>query len=332
MSVATRLRAAGPAAWLVAGQLAFLASGYVVNVVAGRVLGPADYGLLGVVLVLTTAMYVVQGQGVPQALARAVASDPAREGVVWRGALRVQRVATVAVALVVVVLAPLLAALLDEPRLLALVLLAALTAPGQSLLMLAIGLANGRRAFRRQGLLLVLYSLARVVAVPLATLAAGVRGAVLAWAFAPLAVAAWAYRERPPVAPPGALDEVRREAAALVRYALPSVLLAGAVTLVMTIDLPAVRGAVADPAASGHYAAAGNVARIAYFLVLPLGLALFPTVAAAAADARGSLRRRPGASRSRSRPGPSSPPCSSRRAARCSSSRSARTTPSPRRP
>lgn len=73
----------------------------------------------------------------------------------------------------------------------------------------------------------------------------------------------------------------------LVRFAVPSVLLAGSVSLLMMVDLPVVRGAVDDAAASGLYAAAANVARIAYFLVLPLGLALFPTVARTAKDSLG---------------------------------------------
>lgn len=76
--LASKLRGAGPGLWLVLGQLAFLASGYVVNVVGGRVLGPADYGLLGIVLVLTTATHIIQGQAGRAAGALARGRGPPR--------------------------------------------------------------------------------------------------------------------------------------------------------------------------------------------------------------------------------------------------------------
>ena len=58
------------AATLSAAQGLYVLSGYVLNVVLARFLGPGSYGVYGVVLTLLTIVNLMQTQGVPQALSR----------------------------------------------------------------------------------------------------------------------------------------------------------------------------------------------------------------------------------------------------------------------
>ena len=63
----------------------FMASGYVVNVWLGRLLGPEEYGRFGVAISVLTILNVVQA-AVPQAVARATAQDPeSADGTLRRG-------------------------------------------------------------------------------------------------------------------------------------------------------------------------------------------------------------------------------------------------------
>jgi PST family polysaccharide transporter len=59
----------------------------------------------------------------------------------------------------------------------------------------------------------------------------------------------------------------------------------------MSVDLLLVEGIVADDTTTGRYAAAQNLARITYFLLLPAGAVLFPAVATTVAGADPSRLR-----------------------------------------
>jgi O-antigen/teichoic acid export membrane protein len=71
---------------------------------------------------------------------------------------------------------------------------------------------------------------------------------------------------------------------ALVRFALPNIGLALALTAIMSVDLLFVKGILPDDATAGIYAAAQNAARLTYFVIIPAGIVLFPAMAEAMAS------------------------------------------------
>ena len=56
-----------------------------------------------------------------------------------------------------------------------------------------------------------------------------------------------------------------------MRFALPNIGLALALTAIMSVDLLFVKGIVPDDAIAGIYAAAQNAARLTYFVIIPAG-------------------------------------------------------------
>ncbi len=105
------------AAKLSAAQALFVLAGYILNVVLARYLGPGPYGVYGIVVSLLTIVNLMQTQGVPQALSRAIAGG-SDEAAAWRAALHVQAVASTGGLVLLAVSAPILASVLDDERLL----------------------------------------------------------------------------------------------------------------------------------------------------------------------------------------------------------------------
>src|SRR3990167_11436832 len=99
---------------LFAAQAIVLGLGYVTHLWIGRVLGPASYGIFGIVLSLQTIVGMVLTFGVPMGISRFVAQDEKHAQSILRQALRLQAVVALLVALVTVLAAPLLSRLLDD--------------------------------------------------------------------------------------------------------------------------------------------------------------------------------------------------------------------------
>ncbi len=260
-------------------------SGYILNVVLARFLGPGSYGVYGIVIALLTIVNLMQTQGVPQALSRAIAAGADERGA-WRTALRVQGVASTGGIVLLALSAPLLASVLDDDRLLSGLLVAAVAVPSYALFATIGGVLNGRRDFARQALLNAVYSTARVACVLGLALAFEFTGAVAGFALAPLVAFVALAPRRPRGAASGSFEWWP-----LVRFALPSIGLALALTATMSLDLLFVKGAIADDVTAGVYAAAQNAARLTYYIMIPAGIVLFPAMAEAIASAdRGRQR------------------------------------------
>jgi O-antigen/teichoic acid export membrane protein len=239
----------------------------------------------GIVIALLTIVNLMQTQGVPQALSRAIAggTDPVAA---WRAALRVQAVASAGGIVLLVLSAPLLASVLDDDRLLTGLLVAALAVPSYALFATIGGVLNGRRDFARQALMNAVYATARVACVLGLALAFEFVGAVAGFALAPLIAFVALASARPRGASSGEFEWWP-----LVRFALPSIGLALALTATMSLDLLFVKGAIADDATAGIYAAAQNAARLTYFVMIPAGVVLFPAMAEAMAAANRARQR-----------------------------------------
>ncbi len=266
------------AATLSAAQGLFVVAGYILNVVLARFLGPGPYGAYGVVISLLTIVNLMQTQGVPQALSRSIAGGSDEVGA-WHAALRVQAVASTGGLVLLALSAPILASVLDDERLLAGLLIAALAVPSYALFATIGGVLNGRRDFVRQAKMNAVYAAARVVWVLGLAVAFKFSGAIAGYAIAPLIAFAFVISARPRGPRQPGFDW-----RPLVRFALPNIGLALALTAIMSIDLLFVKGLIANDDIAGIYAAAQNAARLTYFIIIPAGIVLFPAMAEAMAS------------------------------------------------
>lgn len=216
-----------------------------------------------------TILNTVHATGLPQALSRHVAAQPEEAAGVLAGALPLQLGATAGSAILVVAAAGGLGLLGDPlaPYLAA----AALTVVPHGLLSLYMAYDNGLHDFRRQALVLALYSVAKTgFVIALALLYRGL-GALAGYAAASLAVVV-VGRHRRTAAP-------RRGARELLSFAAPVVALVGLSATQLNLDLLLVQGLRGASEEVGWYAAAQQVARAPYLGLTGLGMALLPIVA-----------------------------------------------------
>ena len=261
---------------VIAGTIAsgiFMASGYVVNVWLGRLLGPEDYGRFGVAISLLTILNVVQA-AVPQAVARAVAQDPASADGTLRRGVELQ----LGTALILMVGMGLgawpIAALLGDPKLVGPLVLCALVLPPYGLLTLLIAFHNGRRFYTRQALTQATYAITKAAGAIGLAYAFRLPGALVGYILAACVSVIVGWHRL--WAPRSSVSSRQ-----LVRFAGPLSVYALASTGLMSADIFFVKAMVASPDAAGYYAAGQNIARIPLFLVAGLAAIILPAVAAA---------------------------------------------------
>ncbi len=283
----TRSRAGGMVLLTLSNAL-YIASAYVITIVLAHHLGPQEFGRYGVATAVVTLIGIAVTRGVPVAATRAIAADPGTAPQTMRSATRVMVPLSLGIAAVALVSAFLIAAVLDDAKLTLPLLIgsaAALTYAAQSL---PLAWFAGMHQHARQAVAQTWYALSRLGAIVIGGLIAGLAGAVAGFVIAP-AIAALAtigvFRVHKHVArgkSTGGISERN-----LVREAAPLVVVAGLVSLLLTIDLFAFKR-VGDPADVGRYAAAATIAHVPFFLLRSVPVVLMPAVAAAYAATRES--------------------------------------------
>src|SRR5581483_1324030 len=98
----------------VLGQASVLLLGYGTHLIIGRYLGPASYGIYGVILSIQTILGLLLTLGIPTAVARFVAQDEQHAGSILHQALRLQFMMAAVVSVVVLLLSVPLARLLGD--------------------------------------------------------------------------------------------------------------------------------------------------------------------------------------------------------------------------
>lgn len=319
-----RVSASRGAVLMTAAQGLFAVTAAFLHFWLGHRLEPAGYGTFVVLLVLYSLVNLVQNSGIWPAMSKRIAETPTGAAVVFGMALRTQLAWSALTTAAGVALAWPVAWLIRDQAMAPLIALTCITVPLFSLYSLAAGYHNGLHSFDRQARMLTGYTLGRLAATvalvlalprslgPVAALVGFASGPIVG-VLAGLGGVPWggALREgttsasttpetvadtgpRAPAATPreatdGAAPEplTWRE---LAGFAAPVTIAAGAMVLVMSLDVLAVKAFVRVPEVVGHYSAASTIATLPYMAFAALSAVVLPTVASlkaerAAADA-----------------------------------------------
>ncbi len=253
----------------------FIASGYVVNVWLGRLLGPDDYGRFNLIVSLVTVLNIVQRTAIPQAVARSTAQRPeAADGTLRRG-VELQSAISLALAAALALGATTIASVLGDPQLVRLLWLSALVLPGYGLLTLLMAFHNGRGSYTRQAVANTAYSLAKAVGSIGLAYSYKVAGAVMGYGLAAIVgvIVGWhrLWAARSAVS----FRHLLAFAAPLTVYAIAS-------TGQWSIDIFFVQAMITNSDQTGFYAASQSIARIPVHVMAGLAAMILPAVAAAA--------------------------------------------------
>jgi O-antigen/teichoic acid export membrane protein len=258
--------------YLFCSSIVFIISGYLINIWLGKQLGPAGYGIYGVIISLMTAINVIQASGLPQSTTKFIASGTRDSNEILKASLVLQIISTAFLTLLFFALAVPLSLLLNDSTLTSYIRLTSFILPAYAIFALYVSYYNGLHDFKRQALLNIAYSVAKLVSIIGLVYVFHLYGAIAGFIISPIVALFFGFRMPRKVAiPPGLYKSLILFSLPLVGYAILS-------TLQLSIDLLFVKALSADNVSSGLYTAGQNIARIPFYALSAFALILFPLV------------------------------------------------------
>jgi O-antigen/teichoic acid export membrane protein len=250
---------------------------YGTHIGVGRFFAPAVYGTFGIIASTFSIMETILRWGLGRAVAFYVARDREGAGHVLKKSLQLQTVYTLTCFFVFFSFSDRLAVILGDPGLASYLRWGAFFILAFAFVPVYTGFLNGAGAFRRQGAIAVIRSLAKLLFI-VTLLAAGMEiyGVIAAYAASALLATVygiWAARPDP-----GAVKE-RVQAKNIIAFGFPLFISALAGSLLMRMDLFMIQSLLSDRALTGLYASASALIKAPYFLSHGTGLVVFRTVA-----------------------------------------------------
>jgi stage V sporulation protein B len=273
--------------WLTVAEVLFNLSGYVIHAVAGRVLGPADYGRYSLVITLTTVIVILIGNGIPTAMSKylseAFEKDPAMVPAIKRQGVRLQLLLMGSVTAAFFLAAPAIAWMLRDPTLTPLFRLSAFIIPAFAASSFYFYYFTGLHLFKHQAALKMFRSVMRIAVTVSLVVLFRLYGAVAGYILAPLLTFLLGlyldrkeYRKNYAAIEDKSLEFPWRK---LLNYAWPLTLFMLFYELFVSVDLYLVKGLLRDDALTGYYNAAITLGRIPHYLFYALSIVLLPALA-----------------------------------------------------
>jgi O-antigen/teichoic acid export membrane protein len=273
-------------------KIYFMVSGSVQQIVLPRLLATAEFGAFAVVNSVVSIINNTMVQATIQSVSKFTAEDDARAGAVQRAGLRMQAFIGTAVALALVLGAPLIATFMKAPQYAGLFRIAAVIPFLYAFYAVFVGTANGLRAFRAQASFDVGFSTAKTVLLLGPAVVWKVGGAFAGFAAAAALILAVAARAmwRPAEGEPFPWRRLVPYMLAVGGYAL-------LLNLALNYDVSLLQhfaaevDAAAAPALAAKYQALRTVALLPYQALIVITFVIFPLVSRSTfAEDRGATR------------------------------------------
>jgi stage V sporulation protein B len=257
--------------YITISSLVFLITGYLTNIWLGRYLGPASYGIYGVIIALMTAINLTQIAGLPQAVAKFIAEDERKADSVLKSGLILQIGSTLIASMVLLLFAVPLAKLLKDVSLVPYIQASAAIFPLYGVYALYLNFYNGLHFFKIQAMMNIIYSVAKLVSIVGLVYFFHVYGAILGFIISPfVALLFWIRipKNKQPQFP------YKR----IILFSLPLIGVAVFLNLLQSMDLLFVKALLHSNKDTGFYTASQNISRLPFYGVIALGSVLFPSI------------------------------------------------------
>ncbi len=276
MVVRTKRKLARGTLYNIVSKLIYLICGYAIYVLVGRVLGPSQYGILGVVFATLNFPYIFLKNGVPQATAKYIGGDISIAYPVMSTAMRIQLPWGALLFLLVFGGSEIISSrVLKDAGLAPYIRLASFTIIPLTLYTIYESTLIGIRDFAKGALGMAFTSIIRLFSVS-AFLVFGFAidgvliGFVCAAMIGTLIVKSFCkFRQSIP----------RYSANKIMSFAVPLVITGGMVTLLLNIDSILVKRIMGDDTQVGFYFAAATIAHALYQVFGAFGITLLPSIA-----------------------------------------------------
>lgn len=259
--------------YLIMAWTVLLLTGYVLNILLARYLGPESYGTYGLVMSVLLWIEIVIINGLPYAVQKFISSDESRSGAILWTAGKMQFVTAAVLFGISFALAPLIAGFFKDAGLVVWFRIAFIDILVYGFFHIFSSYQNGLQHFGKQAVLLVIYGLSKLgfvvlfifltrtlTGVFLANVAGSVFGLIAGLLFLGKEIKIGVYDTRK-----------------LIHFAFPSLLYFLMLNMLFYIDLWVVNYFLGKTT-GGYYVAASTIARIPYFIVFGLSATVLPTL------------------------------------------------------
>ena len=258
-------------------QAIVLLLGYVTHLWIGRVLGPAPYGIYGIVLSVQTILGLFITLGVPAAVSRFIAQHEEHSQAILSQTIKVQAAIATIIALITLLLAPLLSYILGDWSLVPYLAFVAPIIFCQALYPIYTQFLSGLHRFHKQAALTTIYAVAKLAGAIGFIYLFHLYGALFGFALGGIVagIVGWTWTRSI-----GKKTNFTLVIKDLLEFAGLYVLVLAGLQVLMSLDLLMVKALLKNDVITGYYNAASTLARIPYFLLQGLSFILLPSVSA----------------------------------------------------
>ena len=266
--------------YLMVSRIVWIASGFAIHVGLGRLLGPEQYGIFGVIISLISVTYLVLGNGIRQAITKHIANDLTLAGAIKITGLKIQLVFSLTLGAAFFLLSKPIAISLGDDTLASFIKLAAFIIPPTGILFVYIGSLEGIKQFTKSATISMTYAFSKIIFVfPLVLLGLKVHGAIIGLILSVFCAALLGgYFCR------GQTDEGHFDFPSLIKFAIPVSLFFFAMAVLMHMDILFAKSILADNTKIGFYTSAQTLSRIIYFVSTAFSVVLLPSISGAIGD------------------------------------------------
>ena len=251
-------------------------SSYAVHIYLARLLGPEKYGVFGICLSIITICYVFLGSGVRQVVSKSVAKQKESAKYLLKRGLGVQLAMSITLGILVILSAKTMAQISNDMSLELPLYISAVIIITQSIFFVYMGILNGLKEFAAENFLLSTYSIVKAfVAIVFVYLGFAVIGGLsgfLVASFVSFIFGVILTRNLP------GDKEHSVKISDMLRGTLPIIVIFSAKTIMMNVDLMAVKFLMAGGQFAGYYTSAAAISKLTYWYFVAFGVVLLPFV------------------------------------------------------
>lgn len=268
--------------FILISQLIFLFSGFAINIILARSLGPSEYGIFGLVLSILIIAELFVITGIPEALKKFGGEKPEFLNVIIKKTFIWQLGYSFIVFAIFLIITPLIAQWLNDERLSYLLRIAAIDIVFYGLYKYFAAIQNGLHNFFKYAFLGIIYSTAKIIAIVglivggfalIGALVGNILGSAIALGFAIVLAKL----------PNTHFVDQTINTRKIIHFIFPNILYFLGLNLLFSVDLWLVKYFLNDLQV-GYYVSARVLARLPYFLSIGLSAVILPSLSHAIAN------------------------------------------------
>ena len=151
--------------YFMSAQAAIMISGYVVHAAVGRLLGPADYSIFGIIISIMTLINILFTTGIPQASSRFIAMAEENINQIIKISIKLQIIFSIIIFFIYFISSQTIADILGDPELSKYIRISTFAIPIYAIYSIYGGFLNGLRLYGKQALAIIIQSITKVICV-----------------------------------------------------------------------------------------------------------------------------------------------------------------------